>query len=88
MKIYKVKALFEFDDVEEGTRRFNETKEHQASIWNCTKERYEFLKDHNAVELIEVINEEEAKKEKEQEEKKEIEEEIKKIVKSRKRRTK
>lgn len=94
MKKYKVKALFDFDDVEEKTKRLRENNEHPASIWTVTKERYEFLKDHNAVELIEVVDEKEIDKkentteikETPQEEKDEIEEEIKEIVKSRKRR--
>lgn len=94
MENYKVKALFDFDDYlgkeaipeNEHIKRYSENKEHSASIWNTTKERYEYLKSRNAVELIEILKEEQ--KEEMPEEKDEIEEEIKKIVKSRKRRTK
>ena len=95
MENYKVKALFDFDDYlgkeaileNKHIKRYSETKEHNASVWNVTKERYEYLKSRNAVELIEILKEEEQKEEM-TEEKDEIEEEIKKIVKSRKRRTK
>lgn len=55
MENYIVKALINFDDVEKRVKR-----EKDKSIWNCTKERYEYLKSHNAVMLmgIEEIKEE------------------------------
>ena len=58
MENYIVKALINFDDVEKKVKR-----EKDKSIWNCTKERYEFLKSHNAVMLmgIEEIKKEEIK---------------------------
>ena len=51
MKYFKVKATRDFKDLLEGVQR------KAGDIWNCTKERYEFLKEHNAVELIEVLEE-------------------------------
>lgn len=46
MKNYKVVSLIEFDDLEE--------KDHKkkGQEFNCTKERYLFLKAHKAVNLI------------------------------------
>lgn len=57
MKNYKVKALINFDDVVEGEKR-----KANESIFNVSAERYEFLKEHNAVELIEIEKVEEPKK--------------------------
>lgn len=54
MKNYIVKALIEFDDTEENVRRKPAMRDVGASEWNCTKERYEFLKSKGAVELIEI----------------------------------
>lgn len=57
MKNYLVKALINFNDTEEnGTRRTPE------ETFCCTKERFEFLRDHNAVMLLEIIKQEEPKK--------------------------
>ena len=52
MKNYKVRALFGFNDTAENTATGVDTPRAKGDIWNCTKERYEFLKDHNAVELV------------------------------------
>lgn len=49
MDNYKVKAIINFDDVQAGVKR-----EAGKSEWKCSKERYLFLKEHNAVELIEI----------------------------------
>lgn len=56
MENYIVKALINFDDVEKKVKR-----EKDKSIWNCTKERYEFLKSHNAVMLMGIEKVEEPK---------------------------
>lgn len=47
MKNYYVKCIMKFTDIEENTLR-----EVNDEFW-CTKERYEYLKDNNAVILIE-----------------------------------
>lgn len=60
MKNYKVRATINFDDIEENNvRRYAGDSE-----WLCTKERYLYLKEHDAVELIEIVL---AKKEPEEE---------------------
>ena len=51
MKNYKIKALIVFEDLEENKRR------EIGDEFLCTKERYEFLKNHNAVELVGKITE-------------------------------
>ena len=57
MKNYLVKALINFNDNEEnGVRRTPE------ETFYCTKERFEFLRDHNAVMLLEILKQEEPKK--------------------------
>lgn len=48
MKDYKVKATRSFTDAVENVVRVS------GDVFDCTKERYEFLKEHNAVELIEM----------------------------------
>lgn len=53
MKNYKVKAIRYFVDKEEMEERKANDE------FYCTKERYEFLKEHKAVELIEIEVEEE-----------------------------
>jgi len=69
MKV-KVKALINFDDVEEKVhRKANESE------WICTKERADYLLEHKAIEIIEEIKEE--KKETKKEEKVEAKEEVK-----------
>lgn len=52
MKNYKVKVLKNFKDKVEQVER---TKNDE---FECTKERYEYLKENKAVELINVIEEE------------------------------
>lgn len=53
MKNYLVKARINFDDVEEKNEYGCNTKRKaNESTWYCTKERYEFLKSHNAVVLM------------------------------------
>ena len=65
MKNYVVKAIIDFNDVEEKTEMGTDTpRQRNVSIWNCTKERYEYLKEHNAVELVGIDKIEEVKEEK------------------------
>lgn len=54
MKNYLVKAIKEFDDYEgaEIKPENPKTKRIVGAIFNCTKERYEYLKENNAVELV------------------------------------
>ena len=52
MKNYVVKVLRYFKDLEEKKDRF------VGDEFETTKERYEFLKSKNAVELVKVIEEE------------------------------
>lgn len=53
MKNYLVRARINFNDVEEKDERGCDTpRKANISKWYCTKERYEFLKNHNAVELL------------------------------------
>ena len=52
MKV-KVKATMNFHDTESNVLR-----ESEKSIWECSKERAEFLKEHNAVEILQEIKEE------------------------------
>ena len=47
MKNYYVKCIMVFTDIEE-----NKLREVNDEFW-CTKERYEYLRDNNAVVLIE-----------------------------------
>jgi hypothetical protein len=49
MKNYKVEATMKFTDKEE-----NGIKRNVGDIFETTKERYEFLKQNNAVKLIEI----------------------------------
>lgn len=51
MKNYKVEAIMKFTDKEENIRR------DMGDVFECTQERYEFLKRNNAVKLIEIIEE-------------------------------
>ena len=51
MKNYKVKALRNFKDKVEQIERIKNDE------FDCTKERYEFLKENKAVELIGTIEE-------------------------------
>jgi len=53
MKNYLVKATRNFDDtVEQDEYGANIKRIAGQSVWNCTKERYEFLKLNNAVTLM------------------------------------
>jgi hypothetical protein len=52
MKNYKVEAIMKFTDKTE-----NGIKRNVGDIFETTKERYEFLKQNNAVKLIEIIEE-------------------------------
>ena len=61
MKNYKVRALFSFNDTVEKTENGTDTPRKNGDVWNCTKERYEFLKDHKAVELVGIDKIEEPK---------------------------
>ena len=52
MKNYKVEATMKFTDKEE-----NGIKRNVGDIFETTKERYEFLKQNNAVRLVEIVEE-------------------------------
>lgn len=60
MKNYVVKVLRYFKDLEEKKDRF------VGDEFETTRERYEYLKSKNAVELVKVIEEKKGKNEKEQ----------------------
>ena len=64
MKNYVVKVLRYFKDLEEKKDRF------VGDEFETTKERYEFLKQNNAVKLVEIV----------EEQPKEIKEEVKIVV--------
>ena len=82
MKNYIVKVLRYFKDLEEKKDRFI------GDEFETTKERYEFLKSKDAVELVKVIEE---KKEKNEEEhfftKEETDELVEEIITKKKRKT-
>lgn len=50
MKNYKVEATMKFTDKEENIRR------DMGDVFECTQERYEFLKRNNAIKLVEILN--------------------------------
>lgn len=53
MKNYIVKATRNFNDIEEKNEAGKDTPRIAGeSVWNCTKERYEYLKENNAVVLM------------------------------------
>lgn len=53
MKNYLVKAIINFDDTtEQDENGLNIKRKANVSTWYCDKERYEFLKEHNAVILM------------------------------------
>lgn len=52
MKNYEVKAIINFNDIEE-----NDTYRAIGTTWKCTKERYEYLKSKNAVDLVSIDEE-------------------------------
>lgn len=63
MKNYIVKAIRNFNDVVEKNEYGLDTpRTAEVSIWNCTKERYEFLKQNNAVVLMGIEEFKEEKK--------------------------
>ena len=63
MEKYKVKAKINFDDTQVQDKDGRNVKRiANESEWEISKERYEFLKDHNAVELIEIIPEKKEEK--------------------------
>ena len=85
MENYKVIAKINFTDyLGKETIPSNEHYDRIAgkSTWNCTKERYLYLLEHNAVDLVEIEKIELPKREEEkeytQEEKKKIEKELEK----------
>ena len=51
MKNYKVEVTMKFTDKEENVKR------NVGDVFETTKERYEFLKQNNAVKLIEIMEE-------------------------------
>ena len=65
MEKYKVKAIISFDDVKvQDENGKNVKRVANFSEWEVDKERYLYLKQHNAVELVEIIPNKECKKEK------------------------
>ena len=71
MKNYKVKATRFFRDSNEIDKKTGLKVERKVNDeFLCTKERYEFLKQNNAVKLVEVV----------EEQKEEIKEEVKVVV--------
>lgn len=63
MKNYIVKAIRNFNDtVEKNEFDLDTPRTAEQSIWNCTKERYEFLKENNAVVLVGIDEIKEEKK--------------------------
>jgi hypothetical protein len=59
MKNYKVESIMRFTDKVEFVRR------NAGEIFYCTEERYNFLKNKNAIKLIEIVEEKEEISEKE-----------------------
>jgi hypothetical protein len=53
MKNYKVESIMRFTDKVEFVRR------NAGEVFYCTEERYNFLKNKNAVKLIEIVEEKE-----------------------------
>ena len=71
MKNYKVKATRFFRDSNEIDKKTGLKVERKVNDeFLCTKERYEFLKQNNAVNLVEIV----------EEQPKEIKEEVKVVV--------
>lgn len=55
MKNYKVIATRYFKDSNEIDEKTGQKKERQVNdVFYCTKERYEYLKENNAVKLVEI----------------------------------
>lgn len=61
MKNYVVKATRQFDDTQEKTEYGTNLHRNIGDVFNCTKERYEFLKQNNAVMLVGIDEIKEAK---------------------------
>ena len=57
MKNYEVKAIINFNDIEEKDQNGNDTYRAIGTTWKCTKERYEYLKSKNAVDLVSIDEE-------------------------------
>lgn len=65
MKNYKVIAIRYFRDSNEIDEKTGLKVERQINDeFYCTKERYEFLKENNAVKLVEIVEEPKPKKKK------------------------
>ena len=63
MKNYLVKAIINFNDTAEKNEVGGDIPRiANQSVWNCTKERYEFLKSKNAVTLVGIDKIEEPEK--------------------------
>lgn len=52
MKNYLVKATIKFNDTQEKNEYGGDVVRKIGDVFNCTKERYEYLKEHNAVVLV------------------------------------
>ena len=52
MKNYLVKAIINFNDMEEKTEAGTDTPRKIDDVFYCTKERCEYLKSKNAVMLV------------------------------------
>ena len=60
MKDYIVKALFDFNDTAEKLPTGGDTPRKINDVWDCTKERFEFLNSKGAVMLVGIKEKEEA----------------------------
>ena len=63
MKNYLVKATRRFNDTQEKNENGVDTPRNIGDVFHCTKERYEFLKENNAVTLMGIDKFEEPKEE-------------------------
>lgn len=59
MKKYKVKINFNFNDIVEKVQR--KLGDNETEVFFCNQERYEYLKSRKAVELVEIVEEENEK---------------------------
>lgn len=64
MKNYIVKTIKNFNDMQEKTEMGTDTPRKVGDVFNCTKDRYLYLKEHNAVELVGIEKAEEKKENK------------------------
>lgn len=62
MKNYLVKAMINFNDTMEKTQDGKDMPREKNDMFYCNKERYLFLKEHNAVILMGIDKIEENKK--------------------------